>query len=154
MGMLKEFREFAVKGNVVDMAVGVIIGAAFGKIVSSITSDILMPPIGKLLGNVNFRDLFISLDPEKTKDILSLEKAKETGAAIVAYGQFLNLAIDFVIVSFSVFLLVKALNTVRRRMEGPPPPAAPTTQDCPHCLMPIPLKATRCGHCTSELQRT
>jgi large conductance mechanosensitive channel len=153
MSILKEFRDFAVKGNVVDMAIGVIIGAAFGKIVSSITSDIIMPPIGKLLGNVNFRDLFISLDPEKTKDILSLEKAKETGAAIIAYGQFLNLAIDFLIVSFSVFILVKAINTLRKRMEPPPPPQDPTTKDCPYCLMAIPLKAKRCGHCTSELQQ-
>lgn len=153
MSILKEFKDFAAKGNVVDMAVGVIIGGAFGKIVSSVTGDLIMPPIGKALGNVNFRDLFISLDPDKTQGITSLEKAREAGAAVIAYGQFINLAIDFLIVSFSVFMLVKAINSLRKRLDGPPPAAAPVTKDCPHCLMSIPLKATRCGHCTSQLQQ-
>ena len=154
MGVLKEFKDFAAKGNVVDMAVGVVIGGVFGKIVSSVTGDLIMPPVGKLLGNVNFRDLFISLDPAKTQGVVSLEKAREAGAAVIAYGQFVNFAIDFLLVSFSVFLLVKAVNTVRRKMESPPPPPPePATRDCPRCLMTVPIKATRCGHCTSELQQ-
>jgi large conductance mechanosensitive channel len=147
--MLKEFKEFAVKGNVVDLAVGIIIGAAFGKIVSSVVSDVIMPPVGKALGNVNFGDLFFSLDPVKTEGITSLAKARETGAAVVAYGAFINTIIDFIIVSFCVFLLVKAINAIKREKKAAPP--APTTKDCPRCLMSIPLKATRCGHCTSEL---
>jgi large conductance mechanosensitive channel len=147
--MLKEFKEFAVKGNVVDLAVGIIIGAAFGKIVSSVVSDVIMPPVGKALGNVNFGDLFFSLDPVKTEGITSLAKARETGAAVVAYGAFINTIIDFIIVSFCVFLLVKAINAIKREKKAAPPD--PTTKDCPRCLMSIPLKATRCGHCTSEL---
>ncbi len=147
MGMVKEFKEFAMRGNVVDLAVGVVIGAAFGKIVTSLVGDVLMPPVGKLLGNVNFHDLFFSLDPEKTAAATSLAQAKETGAAVIAYGSFINTMIDFTIVAFCIFLLVKAVN----KMKGPPPPAAVTTKDCPRCLTPIPLKATRCAHCTSEL---
>ncbi len=127
MSIISEFKEFAIKGNVVDMAVGVIIGGAFGKIVSSVVSDIIMPPIGKALGGVNFADLFISLDPEKTKGITTLAKAKESGAAVIAYGQFINICIDFVILAFCVFLLVKAINTIRKQLEKPAPaaPAAP-----------------------------
>ena len=147
--MLKEFKEFAVKGNVVDLAVGIIIGAAFGKIVSSVVSDVIMPPVGKALGNVNFSDLFFSLDPAKTAGITSLAKARETGAAVVAYGAFINTIIDFIIVSFCVFLLVKAINAMKR--EKPAAPPDPAAKDCPRCLMSIPIKATRCGHCTSEL---
>jgi len=127
MSIIKEFKEFAIKGNVVDMAVGVIIGAAFGKIVSSVVADIIMPPVGKALGGVNFSDLFFSLDPEKTKGITSLVKAKEAGAAVIAYGQFINVCIDFAILAFCVFLMVKAINTVRKQLETPPAaaPAAP-----------------------------
>src|SRR5688500_6245499 len=110
MGMLKEFKEVAVRGNVVDLAVGLIIGAAFGKIVSSLVGDVIMPPIGKLMGGVNFIDLFISLDPEKTAGISSLAQAKEAGAAVIAYGSFLSTVIDFVIVAFCIFLLIKAIN--------------------------------------------
>ena len=147
MGMVKEFKEFAMRGNVVDLAVGIIIGGAFGKIVSSLVGDVLMPPIGKMMGNVNFSDLFISLDPEKTAGINSLAKAKETGAAVIAYGSCINTVIDFVIVAFCIFLLVKGMTKLKKE-----PKAAPAnTKECPRCLSSIPLKATRCGHCTSEI---
>lgn len=146
MGMVKEFKEFALRGSVVDLAVGIIIGGAFGKIVSSLVSDMLMPPIGKLMGNVNFNDLFLSLDAEKTAGITSLAQAKEAGAAVIAYGSFLSVVIDFVIVAFCIFLLVKVMNRLKRV-----PPAAPTTKACGFCLSAIPLKATRCAHCTSAL---
>ena len=148
MGVVREFKEFAMRGNVVDLAVGLIIGAAFGKIVSSLVGDIIMPPIGKLMGNVNFSDLFISLEPAKTAGISSLAKAKETGAAIIAYGAFLNTIIDFVIVAFCIFLLVKAMNKLQKAPESGPV----TTKECPLCLSTIPLKATRCAHCTSEVR--
>ncbi len=148
MGMIKEFKEFAMRGNVVDLAVGIIIGGAFGKIVSSLVGDVIMPPIGKLMGNVNFADLFISLDPEKTRGINSLSRARETGAAIIAYGQCINTVIDFIIVAFCIFMLIKAMNTLRK----PPEPGPATTKECPLCLSTIPLKATRCAHCTSEVQ--
>jgi large conductance mechanosensitive channel len=151
VGLIKEFKEFAARGNVIDMAVGVIIGGAFGKIVSVFVADVIMPPIGKALGNVNFADLFYSLDPEKTKGITTLAKAKEAGAAVIAYGSFINAIIDFTIVAFCIFLMVKAINTLKKQFEEPAVAAAPTTKDCPRCIMPIPLKATRCGHCTSEL---
>ena len=147
MGVMKEFKEFAMRGNVVDLAVGVIIGAAFGKIVTSLVGDILMPPVGKLLGGVNFHDLFVSLDPDKTAGVTSLAQAQEAGAAVIAYGSFINTMIDFTIVAFCIFLLIKAVN----KMKGPPPAAAVTTKDCPRCLTSIPLKATRCAHCTSDL---
>ena len=123
MGMLKEFKEFAMKGNVVDMAVGIIIGGAFGKIVTSMVNDILMPPIGKLMGNVNFTDLFVSLDPTKTQGIASLTKAKETGAAVIAYGACINTILDFIIVAFCLFAIIKAMNTLKRAKEAAP--AAP-----------------------------
>jgi len=148
MGMLKEFKEFAMRGNVVDLAVGIIIGAAFGKIVSSLVGDVIMPPIGKLMGGVNFSDLFISLDPEKTAGINSLAKAKEAGAAVIAYGSFLNTVIDFVIVAFCIFLLVKAMNRMKKTPEAGPA----TTKECPLCLSAIPIKASRCAHCTSEVK--
>jgi large conductance mechanosensitive channel len=147
MGMIKEFKEFAMRGNVIDLAVGIIIGAAFGGIVSSLVSDIITPPIGKIMGNVNFSDLFISLDPDKTKDITSLAQAKEAGAAVIAYGSFINTVINFVIVAFCVFLLVKTMN----RMKAPQQAGPATTKDCPFCLSTIPVKATRCAHCTSEI---
>lgn len=149
--MLKEFKEFAMRGNVVDMAVGIIIGGAFGKIVSSLVNDVIMPPIGKAMGNVNFSDLFISLDPTKTQGITSLAQAKEAGAAVIAYGQFINVVIDFIIVAFCIFMLVKAMNKLKKPAPAAAP-AAPTTKPCPYCLSEIALKATRCPHCTAELR--
>jgi len=154
MGLIKEFKDFAARGNVIDMAVGVIIGAAFGKIVSSAVGDLLMPPVGKVLGNVNFADLFYSLDPDKTAGITSLAKAREAGAAVIAYGTFINALIDFVIVAFCIFLMVKAINELKARLESPAPAAALASKDCPRCCMAIPLKASRCGHCTSDLSET
>jgi large conductance mechanosensitive channel len=147
MGILKEFKEFAMRGNVVDLAVGLVIGAAFGKIVSSLVADVIMPPIGKALGNVNFRDLFVSLDPGKTAGITSLAKAQEAGAAVIAYGAFINTIVDFIIVAFCIFLIVKLMNRLKRA----PKPGPATTKECPQCLSTIPLKATRCAHCTSEV---
>jgi len=144
--MLKEFKEFAVRGNVIDMAVGIIIGAAFGKLVTLLVSDIVMPPVGLLLGKVDFSNLYINLSGT---DYASLADAKAAGAATVNYGLFLNAVLDFLIVSFAVFLLVKQVNRLKRQAEVPPP--APTTKECAYCLSAIPLKATRCPHCTSEL---
>lgn len=143
--MLKEFKEFAIRGNVLDLAVAVIMGGAFGKIVTSLVNDILMPPIGVLLGKVDFSNLFINLSGQA---YASLAEAKAAGAATINYGVFLNTVIDFVIVAFVIFLLVKQVNRLKRE----PPPAAPTTKECPYCLSTIPLKATRCAHCTSELK--
>jgi large conductance mechanosensitive channel len=150
MKIIKEFKEFAMRGNVIDMAIGIIIGGAFGKIVSSIVSDVLMPPIGKLMGGVNFRDLFISLDPEKTQGLTSLAEAREKGAAVIAYGEFLNIIIDFIIVAFCVFLLVKGVNSLKRKQA--PAPAPSIIKSCPYCVSDIPLMATRCPHCTSEIK--
>src|SRR5204863_3626861 len=138
MGMIKEFKEFAMRGNVVDMAVGIIIGGAFGKIVSSMVTDVLMPPIGKMMGGVNFADRFISLDPEKTQGITSLAKAKEAGAAVIAYGSFINVVIDFVIVALCIFLMIKAMNALKKKPA--PAPAEPTTKNCPQCQSEIPIK--------------
>ena len=142
--MLKEFKEFAMRGNVLDMAVGIIIGAAFGKIIASFVADILMPPIGLLLGKMDFSNLFISLSG---KSFATIAEAKAAGAPTLNVGVFLNTTIDFLIVAFAIFLLVKQVN----RFKAPAPAAAPTTKECPHCLSTIPLKATRCGHCTSTL---
>jgi large conductance mechanosensitive channel len=144
--MLKEFKEFAMRGNVMDMAIGIILGAAFGKIVSSLVSDILMPPIGLLLGNVDFSDLFVNLSRGSYD---SLAAAKAAGAPTINVGLFINTVLDFVIVAFAIFIVVKQINRFKRREEPAP---APTTRDCPRCLMSIPLGATRCGHCTSELK--
>ena len=144
--MLKEFKEFAMRGNVMDMAVGIIVGAAFGQIVNSFVQDVLMPPIGRLLGHVDFSNLFISLGGTHYD---SLAAAKAAGAATLNYGVFLNTIINFMIVAFAVFLLVRQVN---RFAAKPTPAAAPTTRDCPYCLSAIPLKATKCGHCTSELR--
>jgi large conductance mechanosensitive channel len=144
--MLKEFKEFAMRGNVVDMAIGVIIGAAFGKIVASFVSDILMPPIGLLLGRADFANLFLNLS---SMDYPSLAAAKAAGAATLNYGVFINTVIDFLFVAFAVFLLVKQINRLNR---GPEPAAPPTTKECPYCFSAIPLKAIRCPHCTSELK--
>jgi len=143
--MLKEFKEFALRGNVMDLAVGVIIGAAFGKIVSSLVEDVLMPPIGQLVGNVDFSSLFISLSG---KSFDSLKAAKEAGVATLNYGVFLNNVINFLIVAFAVFIVVQQLNRWTKKVEAPAPP---TTKDCPQCAMPIPLAAKRCGHCTAQL---
>ncbi|HEX4823006.1 MAG TPA: large conductance mechanosensitive channel protein MscL [Candidatus Polarisedimenticolaceae bacterium] len=143
--MLKEFKEFALKGNVVDMAVGIIIGAAFGRIVSSLVNDVLMPPIGKLMGGMDFSSLFLALDG---KTYASLAAAKAAGAPTVNYGLFINAVIDFLIVAFVIFLLVKQMN----RLKKEAPAAAPTTRECPYCKTQIPLGATRCPNCTSEVR--
>ncbi len=149
--MLKEFKEFAMRGNVMDMAVGIIIGGAFGTIVSSLVKDVLMPPIGLLMGGVDFSNLFIVLKEgaAAAAPYAALADAQKAGAVTVNYGVFLNAVISFLIVAFAVFLLVKGMNAAKRKQEAPP--AEPTTKDCPHCLSAIPIKATRCGHCTSEL---
>lgn len=145
--MLKEFKEFAMRGNVLDMAVGIIIGAAFGKIVTSLVNDVIMPPIGLIVGNVDFSSLFINLSGQPYP---SLAAAKAAGAPVVALGVFLNSVLDFLIVSFVIFLLIRQVNRMKRRMEAPP--AAPATRDCPFCWSGIPIKATRCPHCTSDLK--
>jgi large conductance mechanosensitive channel len=143
--MLKEFKEFAMRGNVLDMAIGIIIGAAFGKIVSSFVADVLMPPIGLLLGKVDFSNLFINLSGQSFP---SVDAAKAAGAATLNYGMFLNTVIDFVIVAFAIFLLIKQVNRFTAKKEAP---ADPTTKECPRCLSQIPIKATRCAHCTSDV---
>ena len=145
--MLKEFKEFAMRGNVLDMAVGIIIGAAFGKIVGSFVEDILMPPIGMLLGKVDFSNLFVSLGGQHFD---TLAAAKQAGAATVNYGMFFNHVFNFLIVAFAVFLLVRQVNRLKRAEAAAP--AAPTARDCPFCYSSIPVKATRCGHCTSDLK--
>ena len=148
--MLKEFKEFAMRGNVVDMAVGIIIGAAFGTIVKSLVADVIMPPIGLLLGNVDFSNLFIVLKQGATAGpFATIAEAQKAGAVTINYGMFANTIISFLIVAFAVFLLIRALNKLQREEEAPP--EEPTTKECPHCLSTIPIKATRCGHCTSEL---
>ena len=141
--MLKEFKEFAMRGNVLDMAVGIIIGAAFGKIITSFVSDVLMPPIGLLLGKVDFSGLFINLSGQT---YATLAEAKKAGVATINYGLFLNTVLDFLIVAFAIFLLIKQVNKLSRK-----PAAAPTTKDCPYCLSAIPIPAVRCAHCTSQL---
>jgi large conductance mechanosensitive channel len=144
--MLKEFRDFAMRGNVLDLAVGIIIGAAFGRIVTSLVSDIIMPPIGVILGKVDFSSLYINLTGTPYD---SLAKAKDAGAATINYGLFINNLIDFVIVAFVLFLIIRQFNAMARPKVAPLPP---TTKDCPYCLSAIPLKATRCPQCTSELK--
>ncbi len=150
MSLLNDFKAFIMRGNVIDLAVGIIIGAAFGKIVTSVVNDVLMPPIGKLMGNVNFADLFVNLDTSKGP-FDSLAQAKQGGAAVIAYGTFINTVIDFIIVAFCIFLMIKAMNALRKK-EVPAPAPAPTTKECPYCLSTIPIKATRCSHCTSEVR--
>ncbi|HEX7407442.1 MAG TPA: large-conductance mechanosensitive channel protein MscL [Candidatus Binatia bacterium] len=142
--MLKEFKEFAMRGNVLDMAVGIIIGAAFGKIITSFVSDILMPPLGLLLGKVDFSNLFIDLSGQSHP---SLQAAKAAGAPTLNYGMFLNTVLDFAIVAFAVFMLIRQVN----RFLPKPAPAPASTRECPHCLSAMPLKATRCAHCTSDV---
>ncbi|MGB2805560.1 MAG: large conductance mechanosensitive channel protein MscL [Candidatus Zixiibacteriota bacterium] len=150
--MLKEFKEFAMRGNVVDMAVGIIIGAAFGTIVKSLVSDVIMPPIGLLLGNVDFANLFIVLKHavEMAGPYASLADAQAAGAVSLNYGAFINTIISFVIVAFAVFMLIRSINKLKRKEEAPP--AEPTTKECPHCFSTIPIKAMRCPMCTSELK--
>lgn len=143
--MLKEFREFAMRGPVLDLAVGVIIGVAFGAIVTSFVNDIIMPPIGLLLGGVDFSNLFINLSGQPYD---TLKAAKDAGAATINYGVFLNAVLNFLIIAFAIFLVIKQVN----RMQRPAPAAAPATRDCPYCQMSVSLKATRCPHCTSELK--
>lgn len=145
--MLKDFKEFAMKGNVVDMAIGIIIGVAFGKIISSMVADVLMPPIGMLMGNVDFSNLFVSLSGATFE---SLAKAKEAGAPTLNYGVFFGTVVDFTIIAFVIFLLVKQMNRLKKPAEAPAPP--PAVKDCPLCLSTIPLKATRCAHCTAEVR--
>ena len=148
--MFKEFKEFAMRGNVVDMAVGIIIGAAFGTIVKSLVADIIMPPIGLLLGNVDFSNLFIVIKQGSVPGAFAtVEAAQKTGAVTINYGMFMNTIISFVIVAFAVFMMIKGLNKVKREEEAPP--KEPTTKECPHCFSEISIKATRCGFCTSEL---
>ncbi len=142
--MWKEFKEFAMRGNVMDMAVGIIIGAAFGKIITSFVNDVLMPPIGLLLGKVDFNNLFITLSGQS---FATLEEAKKAGVATINYGIFFNTIIDFLLVAFVIFMMIRQIN----RLKKEPEPAVPTTKDCSHCFSVIPIKATRCPHCTSEL---
>ena len=144
--MLKEFKEFALKGNAVDLAIGVIIGAAFGAIVASLVSDIMMPPIGKALGGVDFSNLFVVLGDGT---YASLAEAQKSGAATVNYGVFLNKLINFLIVAFVLFMVVKGMNRMKR--EAPAPAPAPTEKECPQCATSIPIKAKRCPHCTSNI---
>ena len=141
MSFVQEFRDFASRGNVVDMAVGVIIGGAFGKIVTSLVNDVIMPPIGMLLGKVDFADL-----------AFTLQAATETTAAVsVNYGLFINTLINFLIVAFAIFMVVKQINRLRRKEEAPAAPAEPTTKECPRCISTISIRATRCPHCTSDI---
>ena len=148
--MLKEFKEFAMRGNVLDMAIGIIIGAAFGKIVTSFVSDILTPPIGKLTGNMDFSNLFIALS---TDSYQTIEAAKEAGVATINYGMFINTVIDFTIVAFAIFMLVKQVNRLKKApaSTAPTEPTEPTEKECQFCASQIPIKATRCPHCTSQL---
>ncbi len=146
MGIIKEFKEFAVKGNVVDLAIGIIIGTAFGKIVTSLVNDIIMPPIGLLLGKIDFSNLYINLSGQHYE---SLKAAQAAGAPTINYGVFINMVIDFVIVAFIMFMVVKQMNRLKRQ----PAPPAPNTKECPFCFTAIPIKATRCPNCTSELSK-
>ena len=142
--MLKDFKEFAMRGNVVDLAVGVIIGAAFGKIVTSFVTDILMPPLGLLMGNIDFTNLFVDLSG---KGYATLAEAKTAGAPTINYGIFVNSIIDFLLVAFAIFIMIRQIN----RFKAQPADAPATTKECPYCLSAIPLKAKRCAHCTSQL---
>ena len=145
--MLKEFRDFAIRGNVIDLAIGVIIGGAFGKIISSFVADVLMPPISLLLGKVNFADMFFTLSGDK---FATLAEAKEAGAVTLNYGAFFSTVVDFIIVAFVIFLFIRQINKMKPKPAVVP--AEPTTKDCPYCFTAIPIQATRCPHCTSELK--
>ena len=150
--MLNEFKKFAMRGNVVDMAVGIIIGGAFTTIVKSLVADIIMPPIGIMMSGVNFAELFITIKEgaEVAGPYVTVEAAKAAGAVTINYGVFINTMISFIIVAFSVFLLIKGMNNMKRKEEEAAP-AEPTNKECPHCISQIALKATRCPSCTSEL---
>ncbi len=149
--MFEEFKKFALRGNVVDMAVGIIMGAAFGVIVKSLVSDVIMPPIGLLIGNTDFSNLFVILKSGTTAGPYgSLAEAHKAGAVTISYGLFLNTIISFIIISISVFFLIRGINKLKRREEAPP--SEPTKKDCPYCFSSIAIKATRCAYCTSELK--
>lgn len=148
--MFKEFKEFAVKGNVIDMAVGIIIGGAFGTIVKSLVGDVIMPPIGLVLGSVDFTNLYVLMKAGSPgAPYASLADAQAAGAVTINYGAFINNVISFLIVAIVMFLLIRSINELKREDEAPP--AEPTTKGCPHCMSTIPIKATRCPNCTSEL---
>ncbi len=148
--MFKEFKEFAMRGNVMDMAVGIIIGAAFGAIISSLVADVLMPPIGLLLGHVDFSNLFVVLkEGTAPGPYASLAAAKQAGAVTLNIGVFINTIISFIIIAFAIFIVVRQMNRLKKKAEAPAP--APTSKDCPFCFSAIPLKASRCPHCTSQL---
>jgi large conductance mechanosensitive channel len=150
--MLKEFKEFAMRGNVLDMAVGIIIGAAFGTIIVSLVSDVIMPPIGLLLGNVDFSNIFLVLKEGKVAGpYVSVAAAKAAGAVTINFGVFINTIINFLIVAFAIFLLIRTVNRFNKQKAAPP--AVPTTKECPFCFTTIPIKATRCPNCTAELKK-
>lgn len=153
MGMLSEFKEFAMRGNVVDMAVGIIIGGAFGTIANSLVNDVLMPPIGLLVQGVDFQELFVVIKEGATAPApyATLAAAQEAGAVTINYGAFINRVISFIIVAFAVFMLVRGINRMKRQQDKGAAPAAPETKSCPYCISTIPIKATRCPNCTSEL---
>jgi len=151
--MLQEFREFVLRGNVVDMAIGIIVGAAFGTIVKTLVDDVIMPPVGLLLGGVDFTNFFILLKAgSPAAPYASLADAQAAGAVTINYGLFINAVVSFLIVAFTMFLLIRSVNRLKREEEAPP--VEPTTKECPYCLSAIPVKATRCPHCTSELAAT
>lgn len=150
--MFKEFKEFAMRGNVIDMAVGIVIGAAFGTIIKSLVNDIIMPPIGMLLGNVDFSNLFVVLKQgaEVFGPYASLADAQAAGAVTINYGVFINTIISFLIIAFAIFMVIRQMNRMKRKEEAPP--AEPTTKECPYCFSVIPIKAVKCAHCTAELK--
>jgi len=151
--MLKEFKEFALKGNVMDMAVGIVLGIAFGAIIKSLVDDLLMPPLGLILGSADFSNMFLIIKEGATAGpFATLAEAQKAGAVTVNYGLFINTIVNFVIVAFALFLVIRNMNELRRRMEKPEAEAAPDTKECPYCLSTIPLKASRCPNCTSELK--
>jgi large conductance mechanosensitive channel len=151
--MLKEFKEFAMKGNMVDMAIGIIIGAAFGAIIKSLVADVIMPPIGVLLGNVDFANIFMIIKEGATAGpYTTLDAAKEAGAVVISWGVFINTLINFIIIAFVLFLVIRNMNKMKKKEEAAP--AEPTDKDCPFCLSKIPIKAARCGHCTQEVPAT
>jgi len=153
--MFKEFKEFALKGNVMDMAVGIILGVAFGAIVKSLVDDLLMPPLGLILGSADFTNLFVVIKEGATPGpFATLADAHKAGAVTVNYGLFINTIVNFVIVAFALFLVIRNINELRRRTEKPAATAAPVTKECPYCLSTIPIKATRCPNCTSELKNS
>lgn len=153
MSMIKDFRDFAMRGNVVDMAVGIIVGAAFGTIVKSLVDDVIMPPIGLLLGNVDFSNLFVVLKAgaKEAGPYATIAQAHAAGAVTLNYGQFINTVISFIIIAFSVFMLISAMQKAQKRFHKAETEAAPTTKECPHCFSTINIKASRCPNCTSNL---